>query len=281
MSCKIFSLLTFMFILFCEVIYCQGKISLAVLELDAKGISISDASIITDRLRAELFKTNKFIVLEREKVEEILSEQGFQLSGCTSDECIVEVGKLIGVQQIVAGKIGKIGNLFTMTVRIVDIETGKVLKVATDDCRCPIETVLTKSVSKIAQILSVEDYKEYEKKIEEKYRPKFKKPFIAATTGLALPIVGHAYVGSTSNIIRGSIYTAGGYTLIILGISWNIGNDGLYPFLIGIGINVLSAVDAGISANNYNKKLLSEGFSIDLKHRFENRSISLALSYNF
>ena len=43
-------------------------------------------------------------------MEDILKEQGFQQTGCTSDECVVEVGKIIGVQQMVGGSISKVGN---------------------------------------------------------------------------------------------------------------------------------------------------------------------------
>ena len=37
-------------------------------------------------------------------MEQILVEQGFQQSGCTTNECMVEVGKLIGVENIVKPK---------------------------------------------------------------------------------------------------------------------------------------------------------------------------------
>lgn len=270
------TLVFFIFFLISKFVYSQDKISIAVLELDAKGVSNSDASIITDRLRVELFNSNKYSVLERDKMDDVLNEQGFQLSGCTTDECAVEVGELIGVQQMVAGKIGKIGNMFTIIVRIIDVETGKVVKIATDDCSCPIEEVLTISVVKISNILTVKNYKEYKKITEEKY----KDPLIAGTTGLILPIVGHAYVGGAFNILRGAIYTAGAAVLIIYGSNQNF-DEGVPAILLGIGVCIISAVDAVISTNNYNKKLKSEGFSLNLIPRVNNKSISLTLAYNF
>jgi len=140
--------------IFIGVSFAQDKIPIAVLELDAVGITSDQASVLTDRLRTELFLQNTFSVLEREKMKEILNEQGFQLSGCTSNECAIEAGKLIGVQKMVAGKIAKFGKLFTLNIRLIDVETGKVLKTATDDCDCEIETVLTKSLKKVANTLS-------------------------------------------------------------------------------------------------------------------------------
>ena len=127
---------------------------IAVMELDAVGLSQNEAKIITARLRTDLFNSGKFTVLERDKMNEILDEQGFQLSGCTTNECIVEVGKLLGVRHMIAGDIGKIGSMFTITIRMIDIQTGKILKTATEDCECKIEKVLTTSVKNVAQILA-------------------------------------------------------------------------------------------------------------------------------
>ncbi len=90
--------------------FSQVRSTIAVMELEEAGLSKTDAKVITSRLRTDLFNTKKFIVLERERMEDILKEQGFQLSGCTSSECVVEAGQLIGVQQMVAGEIGKVEN---------------------------------------------------------------------------------------------------------------------------------------------------------------------------
>ena len=159
---KFFVLLS-TFIIF-NSLYAQNAISIAVLDLDAEGVSKSEARIISQRLRTVLFETGKFIVLERDNMDEILKEQGFQQSGCTSDDCVVEIGKLIGMQQMVAGSIGKIGDLYTFNVRIIDVESGQVLKTAIDDCDCLIEEVLTTSTQQIVQMLTGENYRVVEKK---------------------------------------------------------------------------------------------------------------------
>ena len=86
----------------------ESKINIAVLDLDPTGIDDENARFLSDRLRAELFKTNHFNVVERDKMNTILQEQGFQQSGCTSLECAVEIGQLLNVEQMVAGTIGKI-----------------------------------------------------------------------------------------------------------------------------------------------------------------------------
>ena len=87
-------------------------------------------------------------------MDDILKEQGFQLSGCTSDECAVEAGRLLNVSHICAGSIGKVGALYTVSVRLIDVETGEILKTVTEDSRGSVENVLTSSMRNVALKLS-------------------------------------------------------------------------------------------------------------------------------
>ena len=106
----------------------QQKKTIAVLNMQTKaGISKAGAGTLSDRLRSELVNLGVFTVLERGEMNAILVEQGFNQTGCTTSECAVEAGQLLGVQQMVAGDVGKIGNLLTFDVRVFDIETGKIL----------------------------------------------------------------------------------------------------------------------------------------------------------
>ncbi|SVE23050.1 uncharacterized protein METZ01_LOCUS475904, partial [marine metagenome] len=51
-------------------------------------------------------------------------EQGFQQTGCTSEECAVEVGQLLGVQNMIGGSIGRVGETFTLDVRMISVQSG-------------------------------------------------------------------------------------------------------------------------------------------------------------
>ena len=63
-------------------------------------------------------------MVERRMMGELLEEQGFQQLGCTSDECAIEVGQLLGVEFILGGAIGKVGETFTIDARMISVETG-------------------------------------------------------------------------------------------------------------------------------------------------------------
>ena len=59
-----------------------------------------EAATLTDRMMSELVNTNAVIMVERNQMDEILSEQGFQQSGCTSSECVGS--RALGVQNMVS-----------------------------------------------------------------------------------------------------------------------------------------------------------------------------------
>ncbi|UCH63894.1 MAG: DUF2380 domain-containing protein [Fidelibacterota bacterium] len=132
------------------------NIPIAVMDFDGRGISDIEASALTDRLRNELFRLGAFEVVERGLMENILTEQDFQLTGCTSNECLVEVGRLLGARQIVGGSISKVGGTFTVSARLVDVETGKVLGVSDFDLRGELDDMLTTGMQQVAVMLSGE-----------------------------------------------------------------------------------------------------------------------------
>ena len=120
--------------------------------VDFNGNNISDGEVkaLTDRLRAELFKTKHFKVIEREMMQEVMKEQGFQQSGCTTDECMVEIGRLIGVEKIIGGSISKVGNVYSVSSRIVNVETGEIEKSEVYDYIGEIGQLLTNGMREVA-----------------------------------------------------------------------------------------------------------------------------------
>ncbi|MBU1065260.1 penicillin-binding protein activator LpoB [bacterium] len=107
-----------------------------------------------ERLRSELIKNHIFNIIERSKMEEVLDEQGFQLSGCTSDECVIEVGKLLGASHMIAGSIGYIGSTYSVNSRLIDVESGKILESWIEDCKGKIDELLSVNMRRLAQIIS-------------------------------------------------------------------------------------------------------------------------------
>ncbi|UCH11565.1 MAG: PEGA domain-containing protein [Fidelibacterota bacterium] len=125
-----------------NIVSAQSGESLAILDLEGRGISAVEAASLTDRLRAALVRTQRVTVVERGQMERILSEQDFQLTGCTSDECAVEVGQLLGVTVMVAGSVGRVGATYSVDIRAIEVQSGRITHSLWRDYRGEIDGLL-------------------------------------------------------------------------------------------------------------------------------------------
>jgi TolB-like protein len=129
------------------------SVTLAVNDLNAQGVKESDAVVISEQLRAELMKSRKIRLIERSQMQEILKEQGFQQTGCTSDACAVEIGQLIGVKNIVVGSVGAAGSYTVLSVRIIDVRTGNIIVNESVRTKGGIDKVLEKGIEEASSKL--------------------------------------------------------------------------------------------------------------------------------
>jgi len=127
---------------------------IAVIDLDVIDVGEGEARAITERLRVKLSEQAIFDVVERNRMQSILTEQGFQFSGaCDTDECVVQVGRILGVRKMVAGSVSKVGTLYSLQVRIVDVESARIEHVAYTDVN-GIEQVMTEATAQVADELA-------------------------------------------------------------------------------------------------------------------------------
>ncbi len=128
-------------------------VNIAVLDLEPRGgLTATEILSVSDRLRGELINTGKYTVLERSQMDEILKEQGFQRTGvCSEASCIVEVGQLLAVHKMVGGSIGKVGKAYSINLKIIDVETGKIERLVSDDVKCTKEELVSFHIRNVAR----------------------------------------------------------------------------------------------------------------------------------
>ena len=98
--------------------------TVAVLDFEGRGITTQEAQTLTDRFNTALASTEKVVMVERGTMNDVLAEQGFEAGDCTSDECAAEVGAMLGVEYMISGAIGKIGNAYTIDAKMFAVATG-------------------------------------------------------------------------------------------------------------------------------------------------------------
>ncbi len=127
----------------------------AVKALEPRGISEDEAATLSDVLRSKLMDTQRFRVMERGQMEEILREQAFQQSGaCTEEACLVAMGQMLGIEQLIAGSIGKVGSAYAINVRMISVKTGEIVRTVAHNYTGPIESLLTTEMNIVARKLA-------------------------------------------------------------------------------------------------------------------------------
>ena len=130
----------------------KQRLNVAVMDFDARGgITKEDAASLSDAFQAELVETNEFTVVDRNRIKSILQEQGFQQSeACSQVECLVEAGKILKVEKMFAGTIGKVGRIYTVNIQLIDVATAEIVQNKSKQHSGDIEELLTDIVPKIA-----------------------------------------------------------------------------------------------------------------------------------
>ncbi len=105
----------FLFVVFCFQAMSQDlsalKKRIAVISFeDRSGYGHNIGRGVADMLVTSLVESDKFIVIERAELDEILKEQGLGQTGLVTPQSAAKVGQLLGLQRMITGSITEFGS---------------------------------------------------------------------------------------------------------------------------------------------------------------------------
>lgn len=106
--------------------YAQNREKIAVIGIDVKGIGI-DQETFRNMVLLELEKANKYEVLDRYDVGDVLQKNDVDVKGCFGKTCQVEVGKMLNADKMLTGNVDKFGNRFIFIFRLIDVRAESVI----------------------------------------------------------------------------------------------------------------------------------------------------------
>jgi TolB-like protein len=122
------------------------KVPVAILEvkelsdaLRKKDVGSMTASFLASRLSDAVV----FTVVDRERMDKVVKEIEFSQTGLVDEKSAVQVGKLLQARLLVDGQVSELGENLILTVRLIDVETGKV--VVSKDFQHPLDDVFQAS----------------------------------------------------------------------------------------------------------------------------------------
>ncbi len=104
------------------------KVSLATMDLKPQGVEASVAQNLTDLVTNQLRELGLFQVTSSQDIRNMLQFQADKRTvGCESDvACLVEIGGALGVEYLVAGTVGKLGDTYLLSLRLIHIGEARV-----------------------------------------------------------------------------------------------------------------------------------------------------------
>jgi TolB-like protein len=84
------------------------------------------AQAVTELLLAGLSSAPDLILVERARLDEVLSEIEFGISGTVSPGSAAQIGHLVGAKVLVTGRISRTGDDLVVVARMIGTETGRV-----------------------------------------------------------------------------------------------------------------------------------------------------------
>ena len=132
------------------------KVNFAVLDLDDNGVGKELARAMSDQLTTRIGLNPGVRLLERRRIADLLHEQDFQKSGRTDAATAIQLGRIFNVHKAIVGGIAKLGTTLTITVQLVDVETGRIEGSREVQCNsCELED-LGLAMSELAQVVVAE-----------------------------------------------------------------------------------------------------------------------------
>lgn len=110
---------------------------MAVIDLTAHDVSPGLAANLTQLLSLELKKYEGVSVISRSEIEAMLQFETERMAlECTSDiSCLAEIGGALGVDYLVGGSVGKLGDALVVTLKLMDVQAARVVSRASQSFR--------------------------------------------------------------------------------------------------------------------------------------------------
>ncbi len=115
--------------LVCGTLFAQqsGKPTVAIPAFDSKGV-IHDATAVAYMVRLEVEKTGVYAVMDKYDMNDILTKNNIDVKTCLGKTCLLEAGKLLGVQKVITGAVERFAEKIVITMRVIDVTSGGIEK---------------------------------------------------------------------------------------------------------------------------------------------------------
>lgn len=122
-------------LLACSLALCAQTKKVAVMETKVnEGVSSFQSNMVRGGMETAVANASGYEGYDRASFDKIMQEHNFQRSGAVDDSQIKELGQMAGVQYVLVTEASTDSDGFFITAKILDVETGLLVKVANTFC---------------------------------------------------------------------------------------------------------------------------------------------------
>lgn len=197
-------------LLFLGTFYSAWAVTLAILETESDNVDITTIKILNSNLIGEMANSRKIRLVERTRLDAVVQELGLISSGLTAEsDSLAQIGKMTGADLLLLSSIGKVGSVYSINLRVINVETAQNEQSVTvsDNCsRSELHTLVKQACRELLYKMTGEELKSFSKGG-------------VVTRSIFCPGWGQFYSG---RYVRGSIYLAAfSASLTMLYHSWD------------------------------------------------------------
>lgn len=101
-----------------------GVPQIAVLDVLSESFEPSELRLFTDILRTEIFKANRFQIVERGVIQRIARQQEFDTLANADDSQLLELGQLVAADKLLITRLEQFSDTTALNIRLIDVETS-------------------------------------------------------------------------------------------------------------------------------------------------------------
>jgi formylglycine-generating enzyme required for sulfatase activity len=132
--------------------------SIAILSIQSKNIGKESLDRVSDLVAEEYQHSSNAKVLYLEEIREMLRAEDIKgLLECYTDSCISKIGSFLGVDMVILGNMGQLGESYIFTLKMVDVLRDKVLKRTTTTVDGDLGLVLKRIPDMVNGLVSTQD----------------------------------------------------------------------------------------------------------------------------
>lgn len=100
--------------------------SIAVWQIKSKTAGV-DVEMIRQKIITKLVNSNRYKVVTRQRLKELLAEHSLSLSGTIDESNAIEIGQLIGIEGFIDGYASLEENRFVLSLNLIETKSGVIL----------------------------------------------------------------------------------------------------------------------------------------------------------